>query len=75
MTRGLHQGYALSPLLSNVFFAAILFVKPVIERFSEGSDKLVDLAHHQEQPATVDPKTALECARRAIWRMLYADDA
>ena len=37
--------------------------------------KLADFIHLQEQPSKVDPETALECARRAIWGMRYADDA
>ena len=46
-----------------------------IERFSEDAVILPDLVHLQEQPSKVGPETALECARRAIWGMLYADDA
>ena len=36
---------------------------------------LADLIHLQEKPSKVGPETALECGRRAIWEMLYADDA
>ena len=54
----------LSPLLFDIFFAAILLVTLV--RFSEGTYILADLAHLQE--------TALECVRGAIGGMLYADD-
>ena len=49
----------LSPLLFNVFFAAILLV--ALNRFSEDADKYADLARLQEQPAKVGPETALEC--------------
>ena len=35
----------------------------------------MDLIHLQEQPSKVDPETALECVWRAVWGMLYADDA
>ena len=45
------------------------------ERFSEDVNKSAGLAHFQEQPAKVGPENALECARRAICEMLYADDA
>ena len=39
------------------------------------ADILADLVHLREQPSKVGPETALECVRRAIWGMLYADDA
>ena len=63
----------LAPLLFNIFFAAMLFV--ALQRFSEDADILADLVHLKEQPGTVGPETALECVRRAVWGMLYADDA
>ena len=75
MLGGVHggsQGCVLFPLLFNVFFAAILLL--VLERFSNGAGILADRIHLQEQPSKVGPETALECVRRAIWGMLYADD-
>ena len=54
----------------NAFFAVILLV--VLERFSEDADILADLVHLPEQPAKVDPGTALECVQRAVWGMLHA---
>ena len=70
---GVASGISTSPLRFNVLFTAVLLV--ALERFSKDPGTLVDLIHLQEQPSKGGPKTALECMRRAIWRMLYADDA
>ena len=69
----LRQGYVLSPLLFNVFFAAILIV--ALEIFSKDAGIFADFIHLLEQPSKVGPEAAPECVRRAIWEMMYADDA
>ena len=73
VAQGLRQGCVLAPLLFNILFAAMLLVG--LQRFSEDEDILADLVHLKEQSGKVGPETVLECVRRAVWRMLCADDA
>ena len=72
VTQGLRQGCVLSPLLFNTFFAAATQV--ILVRFSEG-DKILKGLVYLEEEAGVGARTPLERARRAVWGMLYADDA
>ena len=57
------------PVVFNIFFAAVLNV--VLQRFSEDPTILVEL----EPSTSMERKPAMDYARRAVWGMLYVDDA
>ena len=73
MEQGPRQGCVSSPLLFNIFFVAVLNVN--LQRFSEDPAILADLAHLKEPSTLMGPEPAMDYVRRAVWVMLYADDA
>ena len=73
----IREGCVLSPLLFNIFFAAVIIV--VLRRFPEDPLIVSDLVYLDDAPKGEDGRPrkegTLEMVRRAVWRILYADDA
>ena len=64
----------LSPLLFNIFAAV---THAVVVRFGEDPDIVRDSVHLEdlEENTAGVSSDPLACVRRAVWGMLYADDA
>ena len=62
----------LSPLLFNIFFAAVPTV--VLERV-RNRPTLAELVHLKELLTSMGLEPTVDYVRRAVWGMLYADDA
>ena len=73
MEQGLRQERVLSPLLFNIFFAAMLIF--VLQRFSEDTVILAELVHLKEPSTSMGSELAMNYVLRAVRGMLYADDA
>ena len=73
----LPQGCVLSPLLLNIFFAAVIIV--VVQRVAEDPPIVSDLVYLDDASKGEDGRPreeeTLEMVRRAVWGMLCADDA
>ena len=67
----------LSPLLFNIFFAAVIIV--VLQRLAENPLIVSDLVYLDAAPKGEDGRPrkegTLKMVRRAMWGMMYADDA
>ena len=64
---------AIPAVVQHIFFAAVLTI--VLQRFSEEPATLVELVHLKKPPTSMGLEPAMDCVRRAVWDMLYADDA
>ena len=63
----------LSQVLFIIFFTAVLTV--VLQILSKKNAILTELVHLKELLASMGPEPGMNYVRRAVWDMLYEDDA
>ena len=63
----------LSPLLFNIYFAAVLAV--ALRKFSEDAVIVPKLLQLTKLPTSIRTESAMDYVRRSVWGMLYVDDA
>ena len=54
-------------------FAAVSIVD--LQRFSKDTVILADLAHLKQPSTSMGPEPAIDYVRRAVWGMMYTNDA
>ena len=59
-------------ILFNIFIAAVLVV--VLQTFSEEAVILAELVYLQEHLRETIPESPVDCVRRTVWGILYADN-